>query len=57
VNGLLTVAQVSAMLNVHPNTVRRYIRTHQLKATKLTEGSPWRIRREDLDEFMRKEEQ
>lgn len=49
-NELFTVDQVAKMLDMHPRTVRRYIREGQLRAAKV--GGEWRIRREDADMFM-----
>jgi excisionase family DNA binding protein len=45
-----TVDQVAKILDMHPRTVRRYVREGQLRATKV--GGEWRIRREDADMFM-----
>jgi len=47
---LLTVDQFAQMLDMHPRTIRRYIRDNQLKATKV--GGEWRIRKEDAEMFM-----
>ncbi|MFD1176463.1 helix-turn-helix domain-containing protein [Paenibacillus puldeungensis] len=47
---LLTVDQFAQMLEMHPRTIRRYIRENQLKATKV--GGEWRIRKEDAEMFM-----
>ena len=47
---LLTVDQLAQMLDMHPRTIRRYIRENQLKATKV--GGEWRIRKEDAEMFI-----
>lgn len=47
---LLTVEQLAQMLDMHPRTIRRYIRENQLKASKV--GGEWRIRREDAEMFI-----
>lgn len=47
---LLTVDQLAQMLDMHPRTIRRYIREEQLKATKV--GGEWRIRKEDAEMFI-----
>jgi excisionase family DNA binding protein len=47
---LFTVDQFAQMLDLHPRTIRRYIRENQLKAAKV--GGEWRIRREDAEMFM-----
>lgn len=51
-NGLLTVPEVAQILKVHINTVYRYIYTGQIKATKLSDNSRWRIRSDDLKAFL-----
>jgi excisionase family DNA binding protein len=47
---LLTVDQLAQILEMHPRTIRRYIRDHQLKASKV--GGEWRIRKEDAELFI-----
>lgn len=47
---LFTVDQLAQMLDMHPRTIRRYIRDQQLKASKV--GGEWRIRREDAEMFI-----
>jgi excisionase family DNA binding protein len=49
-NEFFTVEQFAQMLDMHPRTVRRYIRDGQLKGNKV--GGEWRIRKEDADMFM-----
>lgn len=49
-NELLTIEEVSQILNVHSKTVRRYISEGIIKANKL--GGQWRIKTEDLKMFM-----
>lgn len=49
-----TVDQVSQMLNIHPKTVRKYIREGDLRATKV--GKQWRITGHDLSLFTEVEE-
>jgi len=50
VNEFFTVDQFAQVLDMHPRTVRRYIREGKLKATKV--GGEWRIRQGDADMFM-----
>lgn len=45
-NKFYTVDEVSEMLNIHPKTVRKYIREGKLGATKV--GKQWRIAGHDL---------
>ncbi|RXZ82050.1 DNA-binding protein [Paenibacillaceae bacterium] len=47
---LLTVDQLAQMLEMHPRTIRRYIRDNQLKASKV--GGEWRIRKGDAEMFI-----
>jgi excisionase family DNA binding protein len=47
---LLTVDQLAQMLEMHPRTIRRYIRDNQLKASKV--GGEWRIRKEEAEMFI-----
>jgi excisionase family DNA binding protein len=46
---LFTVDEVAQRLNLHPRTVRRYIREGRLKGKRI--GKEYRITRTDLDEF------
>jgi len=48
---LLTIRDVAAICRVSEKTVRRWIETQTLLATRL--GGRWRIRRPDLDLFIR----
>ena len=43
----LTVPQVAADLNIHPATVRSWIKTGRLAAARA--GRTWRVRRSDVD--------
>lgn len=47
---LLTIDQVATELQLHPDTVRRYIREKKLKPTRV--GGRLRIRRSELDRFL-----
>ena len=48
----LTTAQVAAELNASRETVRRLISSGELRAYRLSsEGSPWRVRPEELDAY------
>ena len=49
-NNLFTVEQVAARLDLHPKTIRRFIRAGTLKARKA--GKQWRISAADLEDFM-----
>ena len=47
---LLTTEQVAELLQVHPFTVLKYIKTGKLKAIKL--GRVWRIRESNVERFL-----
>lgn len=49
---LLTIKQVADRLQVHVNTVYNYIYRGELKAIKLSDGSRWRIREQDLERYL-----
>jgi excisionase family DNA binding protein len=46
----LTVEQIAQDLQVHPTTVREWIRGKKLKAAKF--GRDYRIKREDYEQFI-----
>jgi excisionase family DNA binding protein len=48
---LLTIDQVADELQLHPDTVRRYIRERKLVAVRLS-ATNVRVRRSDLDKFI-----
>ncbi len=52
VERLLKPADVAERLNVSRGSVREWLRTGKLKARKA--GSQWRIREEDVEEFLKK---
>ena len=52
---LLKVEQVAAELQLHPDTVRRYIRERKLRAVRLS-STNMRIRRSELDRFLKERE-
>lgn len=53
---ILTVDQVAHELQVNPKTVYQWIKEKRLKATNIgTRGKAnWRVRRQDLNEFLEK---
>ena len=52
---LLKVEQVAAELQLHPDTVRRYIRERKLRAVRLS-STNMRIRRSELNRFLKERE-
>jgi excisionase family DNA binding protein len=51
---LLTIAEASAALRVHRNTVDKLVASGELPAAKV--GGQWRIRREALHDYLRRAE-
>ena len=47
----LTVEQVAERLQMHPDTIRRYIRQKKLRAVRISPTNV-RIRRSDLEKFI-----
>jgi excisionase family DNA binding protein len=54
---LFTVEEVAARLAVHPETVRKWIKNGQLRATNLGGRAGYRISRSALDQFLREREE
>lgn len=52
-DSLVTVDQIAQIMDLHPRTIRRFIREGRLKAKKL--GKQWRILRRDLDALLGKD--
>ena len=50
-----TVQELADSLNVHPNTIRNWINSGDLKSYKL--GNALRISKEDLEKFLEKNKQ
>lgn len=48
-SGLYSVDQVAEMLGLQPRTIRTYVRSGRLRATRI--GKQYRIAQEDLDRF------
>lgn len=51
-NGYLTIEQAATLLQVHYNTVYRWLVAGTLPGAKF--GDSWRIRKEDIDAFFTK---
>jgi excisionase family DNA binding protein len=52
---LLSIERVAKILDVHPDTVRRYVRQKKLKAVRLS-ATNLRIRRSELERFIKERE-
>ena len=50
---LYSVKEVADILDMNPETIKRYIHKKELKAYKI--GREWRIKESDLKEFLFKE--
>lgn len=53
---ILTVEQIGEYLQVHPETVRRWLREGKIKGMPLAGKSGWRVKREELERFMQNAE-
>jgi excisionase family DNA binding protein len=49
---LYTIEDIAALLSVHPETVRNWIRSGQLDAINLGGAAGYRITQADLDKFL-----
>lgn len=49
----LTVEEVSRSLKVHPQTVRRWLRTGELHGVLIADKAGYRIHPDDLEAFLR----
>jgi excisionase family DNA binding protein len=54
---LFTVEEVASRLGVHPETVRKWIKNGQLRATNLGGRAGYRISKSALDQFLREREE
>jgi len=54
---IYTVEEVAAALSVHPETVRNWIKSGQLRAMKLGGAAGYRITQSAFDEFQREREE
>lgn len=52
---MLTPGEIAERLNLHPNTVRDYLKAGLLPAIKL--GRVWRVEEKDLKEFIQARKQ
>ncbi len=52
IDGMLTTSEVSHLLNVHINTVRRWSNQGILKAYRIGSRGDRRFRQEDVDSFL-----
>lgn len=53
-NNLLKLSEAAELLNVHPNTLRKWDKKGILKAVRFGERGDRRYRKEDLDKFTNK---
>jgi excisionase family DNA binding protein len=53
---MLTVKQVAERLQVHANTVRRWLDERELRGVKLGGKAGWRVRESELRRFLKERE-
>ena len=51
---IYTTEQVAELLAVHPDSIRAWLRTGELRGIKLPGGRRWRVLERDLQEFILK---
>ena len=51
-NNMLTIREVSQLLHIHPNTLRRWCDTGRIRAYRITTRGDRRFRREDIAAFL-----
>lgn len=51
---LVTLAEASKLLKVHPNTLRKWDKTGMLKAVRFGERGDRRYRKEEIEQFVKK---
>lgn len=49
----LTVAQAAERIQVHPETVREWLRTGKLAGTLISRRAGWRIQQSEVERFLR----
>jgi excisionase family DNA binding protein len=49
----LNVAQVAARIQVHPETVRQWLREGKLAGTLISRRAGWRVQQAEVDRFLR----
>jgi excisionase family DNA binding protein len=52
---VFTLKEVAEYLNVHPDTVRRYVKKGELPAFKI--GTDWRFNKESIDRWRKAQEE
>jgi excisionase family DNA binding protein len=56
IGSLLTISEVAQILNVHPNTLRRWSDSGKINALRLTPRGDRRYRSKDITTFLQKYE-
>jgi excisionase family DNA binding protein len=51
-----TTDEVAKLLKVHPESVRRWLRTGEMRGSQLGDRTGWRVSREEVGRFMRERE-
>jgi excisionase family DNA binding protein len=53
-NNMLTIREVSALLHIHPNTLRRWCDLGRIRAYRITTRGDRRFKQEDIAYFLEK---
>ena len=53
---LYTVEEIAKLLSVHPETIRKWIKSGEMRAIKLGGPAGYRISQSALDQFLRERE-
>jgi excisionase family DNA binding protein len=48
----LTVEQIAERLQMHPDTIRRFLREGRLHGYRMTRRAGWRVRASEVDRFV-----
>ena len=48
----LTVEQIAERVQLHPDTVRRFLREGRLRGHRVTRRAGWRVRASEVDRFI-----
>jgi len=49
---LISASDACKLLGVHPNTLYRYISAGEIPAFRMVKGSPWKIKKADLENWL-----
>lgn len=52
----LTAAEVAELIRVRPETVKRWLRAGELRGSILSDSAGWRVKRSEVERFMKEKE-